>query len=273
MSSLNITLIQTDLHWENKSANLDMLNRQFSSLNEPGHIVVLPEMFTTGFSMCPSGLAETMQGNTIEWMKALSKEKKCILTGSVIIKEDNSDNETQYFNRLIWMMPNGNFGYYDKRHLFAFAEEDRFYSRGEKRTIFSVNGWRILPQICYDLRFPVWSRQQLIRADDTCTPEYDVLLYVANWPAKRKHAWRSLLIARAIENQSYVVAVNRIGVDGNNNTYSGNSMVVDPLGEIIFEQENTACMEQITLSKTHLENCRNKFAFLRDADEFRLFRD
>jgi predicted amidohydrolase len=170
-------------------------------------------------------------------------------------------------------MPNDQIAQYDKRHLFAFAGESKHYSRGDKRVVFSVNGWKILPQICYDLRFPVWARQQIHQENNQFAPEYDVIIYIANWPEKRKHAWRSLLVARAIENQCYVVAVNRIGSDGNDIAHSGNSMVVDPLGEIIFEQENTDCIKTITLSKSSLDTCREKFPFLRDADDFQLFKD
>jgi predicted amidohydrolase len=273
MSSLNITLVQTDLHWEDKSANLQMLEEKLSNYDKSGHIIILPEMFTTGFSMNPTALAERMDGASVTWMKRMAIQKKSILTGSVIIEEEDAAGRKKFFNRMIWMMPNEQFGCYDKRHLFGFAGEDMHYTAGEKRKIFSVNGWKILPQICYDLRFPVWSRQQITKNEHECIPEYDLIIYVANWPEKRKHAWRSLLIARAIENQCYVIGVNRIGIDGNNNNHSGNSMVISPLGEIIIEHESTASIETVSLSKSTLDESRNKFPFLRDADSFQLIRD
>ncbi|RYZ26596.1 MAG: nitrilase family protein, partial [Sphingobacteriales bacterium] len=200
--SLRITLIQTELRWENKEANLRMLGDKIRGIQEKTEVVVLPEMFSTGFSMKPESLSETMDGETISWMKELAAEKKIILTGSVIIREGD-----QYFNRLVWMLPNGQSGIYDKRHRFAFAGEDQHYTAGTKRLIASVKGWRINLMVCYDLRFPVWSRQ----AGNNGETEYDVLIYVANWPERRSTAWKTLLRARAIENQSFVVGVNRVG--------------------------------------------------------------
>ncbi|HAN64891.1 MAG TPA: nitrilase family protein, partial [Chitinophagaceae bacterium] len=216
MSTLSISIIQTNLHWENKAANLLMLEEKINGIEEPTEIVVLPEMFSTGFSMRPASFAETMQGPTVDWMKRISRDKRIILTGSLIIEEDG-----RYFNRLIWMMPNGSMGYYDKRHLFGFAGEDQHYHAGNKRLIASVKGWKLNLQICYDLRFPVWSRQQMTETADGFEPEYDVLIYVANWPQRRNHAWKTLLCARAIENHCYVVGVNRVGVDGNDIPHSG----------------------------------------------------
>lgn len=169
----------------------------------------------------------------------------------------------QYFNRMIWMLPNGQYGYYDKRHLFAFANENEHYTAGKKRFIGSVKGWKINLQVCYDLRFPVWARQQ--PQDE---PEFDVLLYVANWPEKRSHAWKTLLQARAIENQCYVVAVNRTGTDGKEIYYSGDSMAVDPLGEILYTKAHEEDIVTITLQKNHLDEIRNKFPFWKDADPF-----
>jgi omega-amidase len=262
--SLRITLIQTDLHWEDKSANLQMLDKKLRSLPKGAEVVVLPEMFSTGFSMRPELLAETMDGDTVAWMKKTAAEKKIILTGSLIIREKN-----QYFNRLIWMLPNGNFGVYNKRHRFAFAGEDQHYTAGSRRLIASVKGWRINLLVCYDLRFPVWSRQ----SGQTGQPEYDVLIYVANWPERRSTAWKTLLRARAIENQSYVVGVNRVGKDGNDINHSGDSMVIDPLGEILYEQSGTEDMYTITLQKDTLESAREKFPFWKDADHFRIETD
>src|SRR5882757_6480218 len=226
MSALSFTTIQTDLFWEDKAANLQMLEEKISSINTKTEVVILPEMFSTGFSMRPEILAETMEGETIAWMKRISAENGIILTGSVMIQEEDN-----YFNRLVWMLPNGQYGYYDKHHLFAFGNEDEHYSAGNKRLIASVKGWRINLLVCYDLRFPVWARQQMKEDNDH---EYDVLIYVANWPQRRSHAWKTLLCARAIENQCYVIGTNRVGTDGNNIYHSGNSMVIDPLGEVLY---------------------------------------
>ncbi|MBO9682495.1 MAG: amidohydrolase [Flavisolibacter sp.] len=262
MSFLNFTLLQTQLHWEDKNANLQILEEKINSISEQTHVVVLPEMFSTGFSMKPEELAETMEGPTVQWMKKTAASKRVILTGSVIIEEDRS-----YFNRLIWMLPNGQYGYYDKRHLFAYGEEDKHYSAGTKRLIASVNGWKVNLMVCYDLRFPVWARQQF---DEEGAFEYDVLVYVANWPERRNLAWKSLLRARAIENQCYVIGVNRVGNDGNNIYHSGDSMVIDPLGEILYEKADEEDVFTIQLNKERLQEVREKFQFWRDADEFEI---
>jgi omega-amidase len=262
MSSLHFTLIQTALHWEDKNANLQMLEQKIHSISEPTHVVILPEMFSTGFSMKPEQLAETVDGPTLHWMKKLSASKKIILTGSVIIEEEGKN-----YNRLVWMLPNGQYGYYDKRHLFAYGEEDKHYSGGSKRLIASVNGWKINLMVCYDLRFPVWARQQF---DEDGNFEYDVLIYVANWPERRNIAWKSLLRARAIENQCYVIGVNRVGNDGNNIYHSGDSTVIDPLGEILYEKANEEDVFTVQLSKERLKEVREKFQFWRDADQFEI---
>ena len=266
MSVLTVTAIQSDLTWEDKSANLLMFEQKIKSLKTQTQLVVLPEMFSTGFSMNTHNLAEKMDGDTVEWMKRICRENKIILTGSIIIIE----NEHCY-NRLIWMMPNGNYHYYDKRHLFAFAEENKFYTSGNNRLITSVNGWKINLQICYDLRFPVWSRQQMSNAHQDSDAEYDMLIYVANWPEKRKEAWKKLLCARAIENQCYVVGVNRVGKDNNNLKYSGDSMIVDPLGTVLFHKENEEDIHTISLDKKRLSEIRQSFPFLSDADSFNIF--
>jgi len=201
MPTLNITGIQSTLHWEDKKANLQMFEEKIFSISQPTEIVVLPEMFSTGFSMQPEKLAETMEGETIQWMKKVAANKKIILTGSLIIEENGN-----YYNRLAWVLPNGQLGHYDKRHLFAYGEEDQHYTPGEKRLIASVNGWKISLLVCYDLRFPVWSRQSTHWGPVGTGLEYDVLIYVANWPEKRVNAWTTLLRARAIENLCWVVA-------------------------------------------------------------------
>lgn len=264
MSSLRFTLIQTNLHWEDKAANLGMLHSKIMGIEGKAEVVVLPEMFSTGFSMDPAKLAEKMDGQTVTWMRELAKEKKIILTGSVIIEEDG-----HYYNRMLWTLPNGIIGHYDKRHRFTFAGEDNEYTAGTKRMIAAVKGWKINLQVCYDLRFPVWARQQY----DDDGPEYDVLLYVANWPERRSHAWKSLLIARAIENQCYVIGVNRVGNDGNGIAHAGDSMVVDPLGAVLYHNVNSESIHTIVLEKEVLEEVRNKFPFWRDADQFKIIQD
>lgn len=261
MSNLSITIIQTNLHWEDKAANLQLLEEKIYSIQEKTEIVVLPEMFSTGFSMKAELLSETMDGETVQWMKRVSAQKKIILTGSIIIKEGND-----YFNRLIWMLPNGQYGVYDKRHRFAFAGEDNHYTAGSKRLIASVKGWKINLQVCYDLRFPVWARQQ----SQPEGPEYDVLIYVANWPERRNHAWKTLLQARAIENQCYVVGVNRVGNDGNNIYHSGDSMVIDPMGDLLYTKKDEEDIFTAVLDKNHLQTIREKLPFLKDADNFQI---
>ena len=259
MSTLTITTIQSNLFWEDKTANLQMLQQKIDSIEDKTEIVILPEMFTTGFSMQAEQLAETMDGETVEWMKMVSNKNGIVLTGSVMIEEVG-----KYYNRLIWMLPNGQYGYYDKRHLFAYGEEDKHYSAGNKRLIASVKGWKINLQVCYDLRFPVWACQK----PEDGVAEYDLLIYVANWPERRSHAWKTLLCARAIENQCYVVGVNRVGDDDKNIHYSGNSLVIDPMGQVLYHMADEEDVNTITLSKEKLEEVRTKFPFLNDADDF-----
>ena len=274
MSSLTITIIQANLVWENKKANLAMLAQKIESIKEKTEVVILPEMFSTGFSMKPEQLAETMNGETIEWMKKITSSKKIILTGSVMIEDPSTagQGETKYFNRLIWMLPNGEYGVYDKRHLFAYGDEHNHYSAGNKRLIAQVKGWKINLQVCYDLRFPVWARQNpspnLSPGGEEQASEFDLLVYVANWPERRNTAWKTLLQARAIENQCYVVGVNRVGDDGNNIHYSGDSMIIDPLGEILYTKTNDEDIFTYTLQKEKLDEVREKFPFWRDADSF-----
>ena len=290
MSSLAITLIQPNLIWENKKANLEMLQQKIEGIREKTEVVILPEMFSTGFSMKPELFAEKMDGETIQWMKNIASLKKIIITGSVIIEEDGN-----YFNRLIWMLPNGEYGVYDKRHLFAFGDEHSHYAAGSKRLIASVKGWKINLQVCYDLRFPVWARQSPAPnissqneepdpsravADKTYVAknilqpppsfEYDLLIYVANWPERRNIAWKTLLQARAIENQSYVVGVNRVGEDGNKIYHSGDSMIIDPLGEILYHKAHEEDVFTFALQKEKLNEVREKFPFWRDADPFKI---
>ena len=273
MSSLKFTIIQTALSWEDKGANLEALSKKIMAIGEPTEIIVLPEMFTTGFSMQPALFAETMEGPTVQWMRRLAETKKSIITGSVIIEENGN-----YYNRLIWMLPNGELGYYDKRHLFAFAGEHEFYCEGNKRLIASVKGWKINLQICFDLRFPVWTRQQLATSNKESNAqntnvaglEYDVLLYVANWPEKRNHAWKTLLTARSIENQCYTIGVNRVGLDGKNIMHSGDSMVVGPLGEFLYHCAYEEDIFHITLQKEELVKTREQVPFWKNADFFNI---
>lgn len=235
-----------------------MLQEKIEAIKEKTEIVILPEMFTTGFSMRAELLAETIDGETMKWMERVAADNKIILTGSVIIEENG-----KFFNRLIWMLPNGEYGVYDKRHLFAYANEHAHYSSGNKKLIASVKGWKINLQICYDLRFPVWARQ-----DFQSENKYDLLINVANWPAKRSVAWQTLLRARAIENQCFVVGVNRTGKDGNRIYYNGNSTIIDPLGEIIYEKNKEEDVFTYTLQKEKITEIRNQFPFWQDADSF-----
>ena len=274
MGTLTITTIQTDLFWEEKAANLDMLEKKITAIEEKTEIVILPEMFNTGFSMKPERLAEKMDGETIEWMKRISRENGIILTGSLMIRVDSEQGtgESRYFNRLIWALPNGQLGFYDKRHLFAYGDEDKHYTGGTKRLISSVKGWRINLQVCYDLRFPVWARQGLQKDQEKGgRPEYDLLVYVANWPERRSHAWKTLLCARAIENQCYVIGVNRVGNDGNNIYHSGNSLVIDPMGVVLYHMADQEDVFTISLEKEKLDEIRTRFPFLQDGDDFTIF--
>jgi omega-amidase len=254
---LHITLIQPDIVWENVPANLLQYEQMIAAIAGDKHIIALPEMFSTGFSMAPERLAEPMDGRTVTWMANLAVKHRCIITGSAIIQEAG-----KYYNRMLWVQPDGRIGTYDKHHLFAYALEDQHYTPGQTRLIASVNGWRINLQICYDLRFPVWARNQ--------GDEYDVLLYVANWPEARSLAWRTLLRARAIENQCYVVGVNRVGKDGKDFNYIGESSVFGPLGEQIWQQANDVAGHTVTLQKETLLGVRTKLPFLNDADKFML---
>lgn len=261
MNPLSISLIQTDLHWEQKARNLELFDQLFTQVPEHSQVIVLPEMFSTGFSMEPQKLAETMEGTTLQWMKSRSASLRKIITGSLIIEEGG-----HYYNRLIWMLPNGQCYHYDKKHLFGFAGEDAAYTAGQKRVIVQVNGWKINLQVCYDLRFPVWARQtpQAEGAD----PSYDILLYVANWPERRIEAWDTLLRARAIENQCFVIGVNRIGNDGNEIYHNGSSALIDPWGKTIWNSRDKEEIFTYTLSPEELEAPRERLPFLRDGDSF-----
>lgn len=254
-NTLNISLIQADIIWEDKAANLAQYEQYIAGIQEKKEVVVLPEMFSTGFTMNTQALGETMDGPTVQWMKDMAAKYRCILTGSLIIQEGE-----HYYNRLLWVQPDGVVGHYDKRHLFAYGDEHNHFTAGGKRLITSVKGFRICPLVCYDLRFPVWARN--------LGDAYDVLLYVANWPDKRSLAWKTLLQARAIENQCYVVGVNRVGADFRGLNYSGDSSVFGPLGEVICQETNKAIVQTVTLEKDVVTKTREQLPFLNDADKF-----
>ncbi|WP_343304515.1 amidohydrolase [Chitinophaga niabensis] len=260
MSDLTVSLIQANLHWEDVAANLAMFDQKINSIQEKTEVIILPEMFSTGFSMQSERLAQTMDGSAVQWMKQKAKEKNVIITGSLIIEEGG-----QYFNRLIWMLPNGTFGTYNKRHLFGFAGEHDHYTAGDKRLIAQVKGWKLNLSVCYDLRFPVWARNSILENGE---PAYDVLINVANWPERRNTPWRALLQARAIENQCYVIGLNRVGNDGNDIYHSGDSSIIDPIGEIIYHKAHDEDVFTYTLSRSHLNELRARFPFLKDADRF-----
>lgn len=255
MENLKITIIQSELHWENAEANRAMFSAKIQNIKGETDLIVLPEMFSTGFSMNAEKLAETSDGKTLQWMISEAQKKNCAITGSVIISEKN-----HFYNRLFFVFPDGSFEKYDKKHTFTLAKENETYKAGNERLIVDYKGWKICPLVCYDLRFPVWARN---------TKKYDVLIYVANWPKVRTLAWDTLLRARAIENMAYCVGVNRSGFDGNDHEYSGHSAVYDVLGKQIstddFEKEFS---ETLVLSMEHIETNRKHLQFLNDRDAF-----
>jgi omega-amidase len=254
---LRITTVQTALHWENIQMNLEIFSQKLTGLAGKTDLVILPEMFTTGFSMNGPALAEDMEGTAMQWMKAQAAALNAAITGSFIAKENG-----QFFNRLVFMMPGGEFEMYDKRHLFTLAKEHETYTAGAKKLIVNWKGWRICPLICYDLRFPVWSRN---------AEEYDLLIYVANWPETRNHHWKQLLIARAIENQAYVAGVNRSGFDGNGFQYSGDTSVIDFSGKTLYRVSGEEDVFTVGLSLEKLYEYRKSLQFLADRDEFEIF--
>jgi predicted amidohydrolase len=248
---MKITTIQHNIIWEDKETNLKNLSEKINPIQSD--VVILPEMFTTGFTMNPKPFAETMTGSTVQWMKEISITKDLAICGSIIIEE-----EGKYFNRFIWVNPDGTIYHYDKKHLFL--NEDQNYTPGDKKLIIEYRGWKICPLICYDLRFPVWSRN---------VEDYDILIYVANWPDKRKLAWRSLLVARAIENQCYVIGVNRVG-EGSGLVYSGGTSLINAQGEVQYTNSHVEEVFTTTLSKYDLDKIRAQLPFLDDRDSFLL---
>ncbi|HLW31069.1 MAG TPA: amidohydrolase [Aequorivita sp.] len=253
---LKITMMQSMLHWEEPEANRKHFSKKFQVLDEPTDLVVLPEMFTTGFSMEPKNLAEENEGATLQWMQAKAQKYNTAITGSIIIKDSGS-----FYNRMFFVLPDGSYQSYDKRHTFTFAKENEAYASGKERLIVDYKGWKICPLICYDLRFPVWARN---------TVDYDVLIYVANWPKIRTLAWDTLLRARAIENMAYCVGVNRVGIDGNDHEYIGHSAVYDVLGKQISTTAFDEYTETVVLEKEHIDKNRRHFQFLQDQDSFQI---
>jgi len=257
MDNLKITVFQGYLYWENIDRNLQNIALKLSAIREKTNLIILPEMFNTGFTMSAETLAEPMDGKTMKWMQGIAKQYDCVITGSIIIKEEN-----KFYNRLIWMRPDGTYEHYDKRHLFALGKEHETYTPGTKRLVVELNGWKICPMICYDLRFPVWLRN--VKA------EYDLLLIVANWPERRIAHWRALITARAIENQSYVIGVNRVGHDGNEIYHSGDSTCIDPNGNTVYYKRDEEDMYTFTIIGDEVTKTRRALPFLKDQDDFKI---
>lgn len=257
---LNTALLQVDMKWEDIAQNRSLFEKKIKELPQEVDLIILPEMFTTGFSMNAANLAEPVEGPTFQWMRKIASEKKAAITGSIIVSENGN-----YYNRLLFIHPDGTFQKYDKRHTFTLARENETYSSGKERLIVEFKGWRICPLVCYDLRFPVWARN---------TEDYDLLIYVANWPATRIAAWDTLLKARGIENMSYCIGVNRVGRDGNDLEYVGHSAAYDCLGKKISgDHEDTEFTEVVELDKSHLEATRSQLKFLQDRDKFTVQQD
>ena len=254
---LRVTLVQAELAWQAPATNRRALAAHFRGLAGHTDLVVLPEMFSTGFSMDAEGLAETMDGPTVDWMREEAAALGCVITGSLIVRDG-----PHCYNRLVWARPDGTTEHYDKRHLFRLAGEQDHFAAGSRRLVTELKGWRVCPMICYDLRFPVWSRSR---------GDYDLLLYVANWPQRRAFAWSTLLRARAIENLTYVVGVNRIGRDGNGTTYAGDSVALDFLGQPLSSEGGGDRVETVVLDREALASYRNSFPAHLDADRFSLF--
>jgi predicted amidohydrolase len=248
---MNITLVQSALYWENIEKNLSSFEEKLNNIGQTD-LIILPEMFSTGFSMNASAVAESMDGTAVDWMRKTAAKKNSAITGSLIIREGG-----KFYNRLIFMRPDGSFEQYNKKHLFTMAKEEETYTAGTEKIIIDYLGWKICPLICYDLRFPIWNRN---------LEDYDLAIYVANWPDRRSYHWRSLLTARAIENQCYVAAVNRVGTDGKDLYYSGHSSLIDPTGELIYQKADAEDIQQFDLNKEYLIEIRTKLPFLKDRD-------
>ena len=257
MQDLKVTLIQTELDWEDIPANLARFEKLVHRVESDSDLIVLPEMFSTGFSMNADQLAEAMHGDSLAWLRTTAEKVHSDMVGSIMIREND-----RFYNRLFWVKPDGRLLAYDKRHLFRMTGEHDVYTAGNQNVLAKLKGWHIRPFICYDLRFPVWTRNTDNR--------FDMALYVANWPAARAAHWKTLLQARAIENQTYVVGVNRIGTDGNGVYHSGDSSVIDPLGNIVFQTGHSSCVRTVRLSGDALEEYRRSFPAWKDGDTFEL---
>ncbi|MFC5283247.1 amidohydrolase [Pedobacter alpinus] len=257
MNALKVTLLQAYLFWENIDKNLQNLSLKLSAIREKTDIIILPEMFTTGFTMNVKGLAEEMGGKTMQWMQEKANRYNAVITGTIIISENGN-----YYNRLIWMKPDGTYEYYDKKHLFGMAKEDEVFTAGNKKLIVDLNGWKIMPVICYDLRFPVWLRNH--------KEYYDLLLVVANWPEKRAKHWNTFIPARAIENQAYIIALNRVGHDGNEIYYCGDTTCLDPQGNVVYYKRDEEDLYTFTIYKDEVAKTREAMPFLKDADDFEI---
>lgn len=256
MRDLRLTLVQSELFWEDKGANLRHLEALLAEQQLQTDLILLPEMFTTGFTMNIGSTGSSMEGPEVAWMQSIAKKYSCAVAGSLHIEEEN-----KHYNRLLVVNEEGILAQYNKRHLFGMAGEHKAYEKGTEPLICLINDWRVSFQICYDLRFPVWSRNN---------NNYDLLVYVANWPARRSYAWRQLLVARAIENQSFVAAVNRVGTDGNQLPYQGDSCVINPMGEPLWQLADVEVVKQITISASELQEVRANLPFLQDRDHFKL---
>ena len=253
---MKVAVIQSPLVWEDPQLNRNYFEAKINTIVSEVDLIVLPEMFTTGFTMQAEAVAETMQGQTMLWLQSLAKARKCAITGSLIVTEDG-----KFYNRMVFVFPTGEVQQYDKRHLFTLAGENVVFTAGTEKIIIEYKGWKICPLICYDLRFPVFSRN---------TENYDMLIYVANWPKTRINAWDTLLQARAIENMSYTIGVNRLGVDDNNLEYVGHSQIVDYLGNSVLEPQKGEGVFIAELDKNRLLDTRKKLDFLKDQDQFQL---
>lgn len=258
MQDLNVTLLQAELIWQDPVANRTRFGKQLKSLAGKTDLVVLPEMFTTGFTMQPEQHAEPAHGPTLQWLREQATQVQAVITGSVAVTEAG-----QFHNRLYWVRPDGSYEFYDKRHLFRMGREHEHYAAGTRSIVVELQGWKICPLVCYDLRFPVWSR----RRNEL---DYDVLIYVANWPVVRRYPWQTLLKARAIENQSYCIGVNRFGADGLGYEHSGDSVVLDFMGQPLLAAPEQAWQGSACLSYSALQKFREKFPAHLDADEFQL---
>jgi predicted amidohydrolase len=257
MPDLKVTLIQTELDWEDVAANLRRFDHLIGSLRVATDLIVLPEMFTTGFSMNAAALAENMNGRAVGWLRETARRTAAAVVGSVIVVD-----EGRFYNRLCWADPEGEIATYDKKHLFRYAGENQVYTAGSASLLVELKGWKVRPFVCYDLRFPAWNRNTNLT--------YDLALFVANWPQRRAEHWKVLLQARAIENQSYVIGVNRIGTDGNGLYHSGESSVIDPVGDILFRSAHAPCVFTLPLERSRLDDYRQSFPAWMDADQFLL---